>query len=58
MKRAYAIILRTHTDEFCGVYAVVDTMAEADAMCEALLNSEYREFEHATWVPTFYDGED
>lgn len=56
MRRAYAVVLRA-ADEFIGVCAVVDTMEEADALCESLLRSEHREFEYATWVPTFYDGE-
>lgn len=56
MKRAYAVIMRGHNDEFIGVYIVVDTIAEAEEICER--PNTTADYERLTWTPTFYKGEE
>lgn len=56
MKRAYAVIMRGHNDEFIGILTVVDTMEKAEEICAT--GHSNAEFEYLTWTPTFYEGEE
>lgn len=56
-ERGYAILL-WHNDTLVGIYAVVRSMEQAENMCECLLKDiKYSEFDSASWMPTFIEGE-
>ena len=56
-ERGYAILL-WHDEDFVGVYTVVHSMEQADAMCKQLLEKyDCSEFNGVSWTPTFIEGE-
>lgn len=56
-ERGYAILL-WHNEEFVGVYTVVRSMEQAEAMCEQIIAGyENCGFNCASWTPTFIEGE-
>lgn len=56
-ERGYAILL-WHNEDFVGVYAVVRSMEQAEAMCRQLIEEfDHSEFNNASWTPAFIEGE-